>query len=61
MRECADQGIKHVWMHRSFATGGVSEAAAEYGRRHGVSVIDGGCLGFSCRSGPLLESVGSLH
>jgi hypothetical protein len=27
MRECADQGIKHVWMHRSFATGGVSEAA----------------------------------
>lgn len=27
LRECADLGIKHVWMHRSFGTGSVSEAA----------------------------------
>jgi uncharacterized protein len=43
MRECADLGIKHVWMHRSFGEGSVSEAATEYGREKGISVIDGGC------------------
>jgi len=29
MRECAELGIKHVWMHRSFGGGSVSQAAAE--------------------------------
>jgi uncharacterized protein len=43
MRECADLGIRHVWMHRSFGKGSVSDAATEYGRKHGISVIDGGC------------------
>jgi len=43
VRECADLGIKHVWMHRSFGQGSVSDAATEYGRAHGISVIDGGC------------------
>jgi uncharacterized protein len=43
MRECADLGITHVWMHRSFGAGSVSEAAAAYGREHGIAVIDGGC------------------
>jgi len=43
MRECAELGIKHVWMHRSFGTGSVSDAAAEYGRQQGITVIDGGC------------------
>jgi predicted CoA-binding protein len=43
MRECAGLGIKHVWMHRSFGKGSVSDAAADYGRKHGITVIDGGC------------------
>ena len=43
MRECADLGIKHVWMHRSFGSGSVSGAAAGWGREHGIRVIDGGC------------------
>src|ERR687888_2424701 len=43
MRECADLGIKHVWMHRSFGAGSVSNAATDYGREHGITVIDGGC------------------
>ena len=43
MRECADLEIKHVWMHRSFGTGSVSDTATEYGRAHGITVIDGGC------------------
>jgi predicted CoA-binding protein len=43
MRECADLGIKHVWMHRSFGKGSVSDAATEFGRARGIHVIDGGC------------------
>jgi hypothetical protein len=43
MRECAELGIKYVWMHRSFGGGSVSDAATEYGRQHGITVIDGGC------------------
>ena len=43
MRECAEIGVKHVWMHRSFGTGSVSEEAASYGREQGIAVIDGGC------------------
>lgn len=43
MRECAEIGIDHVWMHRSIGAGSVSDAATEYGRAHGITVIDGGC------------------
>lgn len=43
MRECAELGIKHVWMHRGPGAGSVSEAATEYGRQQGISVIPGGC------------------
>lgn len=43
MRECADLGIKRVWMHRSLGTGSVSQTAAAYGREQGITVIDGGC------------------
>ncbi len=44
MRECAELGIKHVWMHRLHEKGSsVSPAATEYGRQHGITVIDGGC------------------
>jgi predicted CoA-binding protein len=43
MRECAELGIKHVWMHRGPGAGSVSAAATRYGRQHGITVIDGGC------------------
>jgi uncharacterized protein len=43
LRECAELGIKHVWMHRSFGRGSVSSAAADWGREHGIRVIEGGC------------------
>ena len=43
VRECAELGIEHVWMHRSFGGGSVSTEAAAYGREHGLTVIDGGC------------------
>ena len=52
MRECAELGIGQVWMHRSFGQGSVSDAAAQYGRAHGITVIDGGC---PCMFGPTAD------
>jgi predicted CoA-binding protein len=43
MRECAELGIKHVWMHWGAGASSVSPAATAYGREHGITVIDGGC------------------
>jgi uncharacterized protein len=43
MRECADLGINQVWMHRGPGAGSVSATATDYGRKHGITVIDGGC------------------
>jgi predicted CoA-binding protein len=52
MLECAELGITHVWMHRGPGAGSVSSAAAEYGRAHGIAVIDGGC---PCMFGPTAD------
>jgi hypothetical protein len=43
MRECVELRIEHVWMHRGPGAGSVSDAATDYGRQHGITVIDGGC------------------
>ena len=43
MREAAELGIRHVWMHRGVGPGSVSAAATAFGRQHGITVIDGGC------------------
>jgi uncharacterized protein len=52
MHECADLGIKHVWMHRGPGHGSVSPEAAAYGREQGIAVIDGGC---PCMFGPTAD------
>ena len=52
MRECAELGIKHVWMHRGPGAGSVSRTATAYGREHGITVIDGGC---PCMFGPTAD------
>ena len=43
MRTCEELGITQVWMHRSYGSGSVNDAATAYGREHGITVIDGGC------------------
>ena len=52
MRECAELGIEHVWMHRGPGAGSVSAAATDFGRQHGITVIDGGC---PCMFGPTAD------
>lgn len=43
IQECSVLGIQHVWMHRGFGSGSVSDIATELGRDNGMTVIDGGC------------------
>src|SRR3954449_10000623 len=49
MGDCVELGNDRVWMHRGPGGGSVSEAATEFGRGHGITVIDGGC---PCMFGP---------
>ncbi len=48
VKQCPDAGISRVWMHRSFGQGSVSEAATEFCRQHGMTVIPGGCPMMYC-------------
>ena len=45
VRQCAEAGIKHVWMHQSLARSGtsVSPTAVESCKEHDISVIAGAC------------------
>lgn len=43
VHECAELRIKHVWMHWGPDGSSVSDEATDYGREHGITVIDGGC------------------
>ena len=48
VRECAEAGVKRVWMHRSFGQGSVDEEAARLGRELGLTVIPGSCPMMFC-------------
>jgi predicted CoA-binding protein len=44
VRDCADAGVRRVWMHQSMGQGSsVSPAAVDYCRQHDISVIAGAC------------------
>ncbi len=43
VRECADLGVRHVWLHRGMGTGSVSAEAVAFCREHGITVIPGAC------------------
>jgi uncharacterized protein len=47
-RECADLGIKKVWLHRSFGEGSVSPEAIQVCKESGVDFIVGGCPMMYC-------------
>lgn len=45
VRECAEVGIKRVWLHSSIVHSGssVSQKAIDYCREHDIDIIEGGC------------------
>jgi len=48
VHECAELRIKHVWMHRSFGQGSVSDKAEQECRRLNINCIVGGCPMMFC-------------
>ncbi len=48
VHECAEVGIKRVWMHRSFAGGSVSQEAVDFCNENDISVIAGACPMMYC-------------
>lgn len=43
VREAAELGVQHVWLHRSFGPGSTSDEAVAYAHERGMEVIAGGC------------------
>lgn len=43
VRDCAEAGIRRVWMHRGAGRGAVSPAAMEFCRTHDMEVVAGEC------------------
>jgi uncharacterized protein len=43
VEDCAEAGIKRVWMYRAAGKGAVSDKALEFCGEHGISVVPGEC------------------
>lgn len=42
-RDCAESGVRRVWMHRGAGRGAVSADAVTFCREQGIDVVDGAC------------------
>jgi predicted CoA-binding protein len=47
VHECADAGVKQVWMHRGMGNS-VSDDAVKFCRENGIAVIPGACPMMYC-------------
>jgi predicted CoA-binding protein len=47
VRDCAEAGVKYVWMHKGMGNS-VSDEAAQFCREHGITVIPGACPMMYC-------------
>lgn len=43
VRDCAEAGVRSVWLHRGGGQGAVSPEAVAFCREHGMEVIPGAC------------------
>jgi uncharacterized protein len=43
IRDCAEAGVRRVWLHRGIGTGAVSDEAVALGRRLDLAVVAGAC------------------
>jgi predicted CoA-binding protein len=43
VRDCAEAGIKGIWMYRGGGQGSVTAEAVEFCRTHGIEVVPGQC------------------
>ena len=43
MQDCAEAGIRHVWIYRASGRGAVSPEAVEFCKQHEIRVVEGHC------------------
>jgi uncharacterized protein len=43
VKDCADAGIRRIWMYRAGGQGAVSSEAVQFCREHGIQVVPGQC------------------
>ena len=43
VKDCAQAGIRHVWMHQGIGRGAASAPALAFCENHGISVVSGAC------------------
>ena len=48
VKDCGEQGIRNIWMHRSFGQGSVDDDAVKLGKELGLTVIPGSCPMMFC-------------
>jgi predicted CoA-binding protein len=42
-QDCAEAGVRRVWMHRSGGSGSVSQDAVDFCHQHGIRLVEGHC------------------
>jgi len=43
VNQCIEQGIKHVWVHKSFGNGSYNEEAVKLAEENGIEIIPNAC------------------
>ena len=43
VQQCINEKITHIWMHRSFGQGSISQKAIEICKKNNINVIAGAC------------------
>jgi predicted CoA-binding protein len=43
VRDCAEAGIRRIWMHHGGGQGSVSPAAVDFCHQHGIQLVEGYC------------------
>jgi predicted CoA-binding protein len=49
VHDCAEAGVRRVWMHNSFMGSSVSPAAVQFCKDHNITVIAGACPMMYCQ------------
>jgi predicted CoA-binding protein len=49
VQDCAELGIRHVWIHKSLDGGSYSEEAEKFCARNGIKLIPAGCPMMYCK------------
>src|SRR5437868_11099676 len=60
VRDCAEAGIRRVWMHRGGGQGAVSKEAADFCREKGIGLVEGYCPFMSLPGTPFFHRIHGL-